>query len=55
MGATTLRPKNELRNNVYNVPDRLSGLEELGELRRLCPGRQWNFVYNFFLSRHLAS
>jgi hypothetical protein len=32
------------RNNIYDVPDRLSGLEELEELRRLCPGRQWNFV-----------
>lgn len=29
---------------AYDVPDRLSGLEELGELRRLCPNRQWNFV-----------
>ncbi|KAF8587363.1 hypothetical protein K439DRAFT_1407774 [Ramaria rubella] len=32
------------RNNIYDVPDRLSGLEELEELRQLCPGRQWNFV-----------
>lgn len=28
----------------YMVPDRLSGLEELEELRRVCPGRTWNFV-----------
>ncbi|KAF9454906.1 hypothetical protein P691DRAFT_799912 [Macrolepiota fuliginosa MF-IS2] len=28
----------------YMVPDRLSGLEELEELRRVCPGRAWNFV-----------
>ncbi|KAI9454864.1 asparagine synthase-domain-containing protein [Lactarius psammicola] len=28
----------------YLVPDRVSGLSELEELRRLCPGRQWNFV-----------
>lgn len=32
------------RSSTYNVPDRISGLEELEELRRLCPGRQWNFV-----------
>ena len=28
----------------YAVPDRLTGLEEVEELRRLCPGRKWNFV-----------
>jgi hypothetical protein len=28
----------------YLVPDRSAGLNELEELRRLCPGRQWNFV-----------
>ena len=28
----------------YNVPDRLTGLQEVEELRRLCPGRTWNFV-----------
>ncbi|KAI0271497.1 asparagine synthase-domain-containing protein [Gloeopeniophorella convolvens] len=28
----------------YLVPDRITGLTELEELRRLCPGRQWNFV-----------
>ncbi|KZP32325.1 hypothetical protein FIBSPDRAFT_1020784 [Athelia psychrophila] len=27
----------------YNVPDRLTGLQEVEELRRLCPGRTWNF------------
>ncbi len=31
-------------NPDYLVPDRSSGLRELEELRRLCPGRQWNFV-----------
>ncbi|PPQ98886.1 hypothetical protein CVT24_003517 [Panaeolus cyanescens] len=29
---------------MYMVPDRVSGLSEVEELRRLCPGRQWNFV-----------
>lgn len=28
----------------FNVPDRLTGLQEVEELRRLCPGRTWNFV-----------
>jgi hypothetical protein len=28
----------------YIVPDRVSGLEEVEELRRVCPGRIWNFV-----------
>ncbi|EKM83696.1 hypothetical protein AGABI1DRAFT_124024 [Agaricus bisporus var. burnettii JB137-S8] len=28
----------------YMVPDRISGLEELEELRLVCPGRTWNFV-----------
>lgn len=28
----------------YLVPDRVTGLQELEELRRICPGRQWNFV-----------
>jgi len=37
-------PPNGKNSNVYNVPDRLSGLEELEELRTLCPTRQWNFV-----------
>ncbi|KAH8998749.1 asparagine synthase-domain-containing protein [Lactarius hatsudake] len=31
-------------NPDYLVPDRVTGLSELEELRRLCPGRQWNFV-----------
>ncbi|GAB1518850.1 hypothetical protein RhiTH_001915 [Rhizoctonia solani] len=29
---------------TYDVPDRLTGLEQLDELRRLCPHRRWNFV-----------
>ncbi|KAL6304254.1 asparagine synthase-domain-containing protein [Sparassis latifolia] len=28
----------------YDVPDRLTGLKEVEELRRLCPARVWNFV-----------
>jgi len=28
----------------YLVPDRITGLAELEELRRICPGRIWNFV-----------
>ncbi|KAH8100580.1 asparagine synthase-domain-containing protein [Cristinia sonorae] len=29
---------------AYDVPDRLTGRQEVEELRRLCPGRVWNFV-----------
>lgn len=28
----------------YMVPDRVTGLQALEELRQLCPGRVWNFV-----------
>ncbi|KAF8609362.1 adenine nucleotide alpha hydrolases-like protein [Ceratobasidium sp. AG-I] len=28
----------------YDVPDRITGQEEVEELRRLCPHRQWNFI-----------
>lgn len=28
----------------YLVPDRVTGLEEVDELRKLCPGRTWNLV-----------
>lgn len=28
----------------YMVPDRVTGLQEVKELRKLCPGRVWNFV-----------
>jgi hypothetical protein len=30
--------------NTYDVPDRLTGREQLAELRRICPDRTWNFV-----------
>lgn len=29
---------------TYDVPDRLTGLQEVEELRRLCPKRKWNFL-----------
>ncbi|KAK7463808.1 hypothetical protein VKT23_007146 [Stygiomarasmius scandens] len=31
-------------NATYMVPDRKTGLQEVEELKRLCPGRVWNFV-----------
>jgi hypothetical protein len=34
---------------TYSVPDRNTGLLELEELRRTCPGRIWNFVRHFML------
>lgn len=33
----------------YEVPDRITGIEEVNELRRLCPGRTWNFVSTYFV------
>ncbi|KAF9056380.1 asparagine synthase-domain-containing protein [Panaeolus papilionaceus] len=39
---TAMKPKQDLP--MYMVPDRVSGLSEVEELQRLCPGRQWNFV-----------
>ncbi|KAG8758456.1 hypothetical protein FRC11_003639 [Ceratobasidium sp. 423] len=32
------------KTGTYDVPDRLTGLQQLEELRRLCPHRKWNFV-----------
>ncbi|CAE6448139.1 unnamed protein product [Rhizoctonia solani] len=32
------------KTGTYDVPDRLTGLQQLEELRRLCPHRRWNFV-----------
>jgi len=34
---------------LYAVPDRDTGLEEVEELRKLCPERVWNFVSFKFL------
>lgn len=31
-------------SSSYMVPDRVTGLQEVKELRKLCPGRVWNFV-----------
>ena len=31
-------------NSVYMTPDRETGIEQLEELQRVCPGRIWNFV-----------
>ncbi|KAG6842482.1 hypothetical protein C0991_000008 [Blastosporella zonata] len=37
----TVEPRS---HTSYNVPDRITGLQELEELRRLCPERIWNFL-----------
>ena len=29
---------------TYDVPDRITGRQEVEELRRLCPRRKWNFL-----------
>lgn len=33
-----------MERDVYVVPDRLSGLEAVEELRNVCKGREWRFV-----------
>lgn len=40
------KPESNRRTNykLYDVPDRITGTNEVEELRRLCPGRTWNFV-----------
>ena len=30
--------------DTYSVPDRITGIQELEELRRSTPGRIWNFA-----------
>ena len=39
----------------YLVPDRVTGLQELEELRRICPGRQWNFVGSQIIAEPTAN
>lgn len=41
-GATEEDDKDN--DSMFDVPDRLTGKEELSELEELCPGRQWNLV-----------
>ena len=36
-------------DHMFSVPDRNTGLLELEELRRTCPGRMWNFVRHFMV------
>lgn len=43
-------PKTVVEKEPYLVPDRVTGLTEVEELRRTCPGRVWNFVSNFFFT-----
>lgn len=38
------KPAEAVPQPTYMVPDRVTGLEELDELRALCPHRRWNFV-----------
>lgn len=41
--AFPLRNKKNPSANEFDVPDRLTGLQALEELRRLNPSRKWNF------------
>ncbi|KAF5377623.1 hypothetical protein D9615_005218 [Tricholomella constricta] len=42
--AKATESQEQALHTSYNVPDRISGLQEVEELRRLCPERVWNFV-----------
>ncbi|KAF9416127.1 hypothetical protein BGZ94_010303 [Podila epigama] len=42
--TTTASRSNSDSSKKYNVPDRITGLESLKELRILSPNRHWNFV-----------
>jgi len=44
--STKSKPESKGNNThtLYEVPDRITGTTEVEELRRLCPGRTWNFV-----------
>lgn len=39
-----IKAKHEEVSTSYLVPDRVTGIQEVEELRQLCPGRTWNFV-----------
>jgi hypothetical protein len=39
----------------YLVPDRVTGLQELEELRRISPGRHWNFVGPWIIAEPTAN
>ncbi|KAL0575130.1 hypothetical protein V5O48_006834 [Marasmius crinis-equi] len=41
---TTPQTDTQVEASSYMVPDRVTGLQEVEELRRLCPGRTWNFI-----------
>ncbi|KAI5123605.1 hypothetical protein M0805_003421 [Coniferiporia weirii] len=46
-GRTSIAPEGEQKRTDFDsfiVPDRITGLEELVELRKLCPRRRWNFL-----------
>lgn len=34
----------QMGRSSYQVPDRVTGWQEIQELRHICPGRVWNFV-----------
>jgi asparagine synthetase B (glutamine-hydrolysing) len=45
--AFPLRTKNNPTANKFDVPDRLTGLQALEELKKLNPSRKWNFCEVF--------
>lgn len=53
--ARKAETKGRLVDTSYMVPDRVTGLQEVEELRRLCPDRVWNFVSLCLVSDSTAS
>ncbi|KAG0310901.1 hypothetical protein BGZ99_010490 [Dissophora globulifera] len=43
-GSSITSGPNSQSSSTFNVPDRITGYESLAELRRIAPGRHWNFV-----------
>jgi hypothetical protein len=44
----------ELSSPSYSVPDRITGIEEVEELKHLCHGRIWNFVFQRATNSHVS-
>lgn len=53
-GCAVWEVENGKYDHDYLVPDRVTGLQEVEELRRVCKGRTWNFVSLSFASLSMA-
>lgn len=53
-GGAVWEVENGKYDHDYLVPDRVTGLQEVEELRRVCKGRTWNFVSLSFASSSMV-